>query len=401
MWALIISYFLVPLKYQHRVLFWGIFGALVLRAIFIFAGVALIEKFDWILYIFGAFLLYTAAKLVFGNRRGRRSARLASSSSSCTGSCRRPTSSTARSCSPKKNGKRLATPLFAVLVLIEATDVIFAVDSVPAVLAVSHEQFIVFASNAFAILGLRALYFLLADMHARFSYLQQGLAVILAFVGIKMIIAEWYHIPTWASLSFIAIVLAVSIIISLQATKRQERTDTRGSRARTRPVVDRVGTAARRARRDRGVRRRPTGNLTAAWGSRTRHRTAAFDRLHRRRDPAVRRAEARRAATGSACARSTPRRAASFNVREETGRYKCFGCQAAGDVFTFVQEIEHLDFAGAVEHLAAKAGIQLHYTSTGQSKERARRKQLVEAMEQAVEWYHQRLLDDPDARAGP
>ena len=100
----------------------------------------------------------------------------------------------------KINGRRLATPLFAVLVLVEATDVIFAVDSVPAVLAVSHEQFIVFASNAFAILGLRALYFLLADMHARFSYLQQGLAVILAFVGVKMIISEWYHIPTWVSL---------------------------------------------------------------------------------------------------------------------------------------------------------------------------------------------------------
>ena len=121
----------------------------------------------------------------------------------------------------KTNGRRLATPLFAVLVLIEATDVIFAVDSVPAVLAVSHEQFIVFASNAFAILGLRALYFLLADMHNRFTYLQQGLAVILAFVGVKMLISKWYHIPTWASLTFIAIVLAASIIISLQVTKRQ------------------------------------------------------------------------------------------------------------------------------------------------------------------------------------
>ena len=117
-------------------------------------------------------------------------------------------------------GKRLATPLFAVLVLVEATDVIFAVDSVPAVLAVSHEQFIVFSSNAFAILGLRALYFLLADLHARFSYLQEGLAIILAFVGIKMIIAQEpieYHIPTWLSLLVIALVLTVSITISLRA----------------------------------------------------------------------------------------------------------------------------------------------------------------------------------------
>ena len=119
----------------------------------------------------------------------------------------------------KRTGVRLATPLFAVLVLIEATDVIFAVDSVPAVLAVSHEQFIVFASNAFAILGLRALYFLLADMHSRFSYLQEGLAIILAFVGIKMLIAEWYHIPTGISLGVIALVLVVSIGISMKVDR--------------------------------------------------------------------------------------------------------------------------------------------------------------------------------------
>jgi tellurite resistance protein TerC len=122
------------------------------------------------------------------------------------------------------NAKRYATPLFAVLVLVEATDVVFAVDSVPAVLAVSHEQFIVFTSNAFAILGLRALYFLLADLHARFSYLQQGLAVILAFVGIKMLILEWYHIPTPLSLGFIALVLTVSIVASLKKTKGIEPT---------------------------------------------------------------------------------------------------------------------------------------------------------------------------------
>ena len=108
---------------------------------------------------------------------------------------------------------------------------IFAVDSVPAVLAVSHEQFIVFASNAFAILGLRALYFLLADMHSRFAYLQQGLAIILAFVGVKMLISKWYHIPTWASLTFIAIVLAASIIISLQVTKRQGLAESAGDGA--------------------------------------------------------------------------------------------------------------------------------------------------------------------------
>ncbi|HYN32763.1 MAG TPA: TerC family protein [Ilumatobacteraceae bacterium] len=219
-WALIMGYFAVPRMYQHRVLFWGIFGALVLRAIFIFAGVALIEKFDWILYIFGAFLLYTAAKLVFGKETS-----IDPGNSKFLKLVHRFVPSTTEYDGQKlftrQNGKRLATPLFAVLVLIEATDVIFAVDSVPAVLAVSHEQFIVFASNAFAILGLRALFFLLADMHARFSYLQEGLAIILAFVGIKMLISKWYHIPTGLSLGVIALVLIVSIGISLKVDRTE------------------------------------------------------------------------------------------------------------------------------------------------------------------------------------
>ncbi len=220
-WALIMGYFKVPMKYQHRVLFWGIFGALALRAIFIFAGVALIERFDWILYVFGAFLIYTAAKLIFtdndhvdpGESKFLKVVnRFVPSSDEFDG----------QKMFTKKNGKRLATPLFAVLMLIEATDVIFAVDSVPAVLAVSNEQFIVFASNAFAILGLRALYFLLADMHNKFAFLQQGLAIILAFVGVKMIIAEWYHIPTALSLGVIFIVLTASIGFSLKVARSEE-----------------------------------------------------------------------------------------------------------------------------------------------------------------------------------
>ncbi|MDQ3468862.1 MAG: TerC family protein [Actinomycetota bacterium] len=217
-WALLMSYFKVPPKYQHRVLFWGIFGALVMRAIFIFAGVALIERFDWILYVFGAFLLFTAARMIFGDKEHADPA-----NSRFLKVINRVVPSTDKLDGPhlftKENGKRLATPLFAVLLLVEATDVIFAVDSVPAVLAVSREQFIVFASNAFAILGLRALYFLLADMHARFHYLQQGLAIILAFVGVKMIIAEWYHIPTFLSLVIIAIVLGISITLSIRKGK--------------------------------------------------------------------------------------------------------------------------------------------------------------------------------------
>jgi tellurite resistance protein TerC len=217
-WALLMSYFKVPSRYQHRVLFWGIFGALVMRAIFIFAGVALIERFDWILYVFGAFLLFTAGRMMFTDNQ-----HVDPGNSRFLKVVNRVVPSTDRLDGPhlftRINGKWLATPLFAVLILVEFTDVIFAVDSVPAVLAISHEQFIVFSSNAFAILGLRALYFLLADAHARFTYLQQGLAVILAFVGVKMIIAEWYHIPTWLSLLVIALVLTASIAFSLKSQR--------------------------------------------------------------------------------------------------------------------------------------------------------------------------------------
>lgn len=217
-WALILSYFKIPPKFQHRVLFWGIFGALAMRAIFIFAGVALIERFDWVLYVFGGFLLYTAVKLVVENedeidpasgRFYRLINRVVNTTPEFDG----------QKLFTRENGRRVATPLFAVLLLIEFTDVLFAVDSVPAVLAVSREQFIVFSSNAFAILGLRALYFLLADAHARFSYLKEGLAIILAFVGVKMLVHGWYHIPTWLSLVVITIVIAAAIGFSLKADR--------------------------------------------------------------------------------------------------------------------------------------------------------------------------------------
>jgi TerC family integral membrane protein len=223
-WALLMAYFLVPRKYQHRVLFWGIFGALVMRAIFIFAGVALIEAFDWVLYVFGAFLLFTAGRMLFSDDKqvdpgNSRFLKLVNRVIPSTNQLDGPHLFT------KIDGKRLATPLFAVLVLVEATDVIFAVDSVPAVLAVSHEPFIVFSSNAFAILGLRALYFLLADLHNRFTYLQTGLAVILAFVGVKMILSQaiHYHMPTYISLPIIAAILAVSVLASLALTKDDDQ----------------------------------------------------------------------------------------------------------------------------------------------------------------------------------
>ena len=223
-WALILTYFKVPAKYQHRVLFWGVFGALVLRAGFIFAGVALVQRFEITLFIFGGFLLFTAGRLLVSGDE---------ESDPTEGRFYRlirravPTSDTldGQRLFTRIGGKRLATPLFAVLLLVEATDVLFAVDSVPAVLAVSKEQLIVFTSNAFAIMGLRSLYFLLADMHARFSALQQGLAVILAFVGVKMIISRWYHIDTAVSLLVIALVLLASVVFSLRQGRRSMSID--------------------------------------------------------------------------------------------------------------------------------------------------------------------------------
>ena len=222
-WAVIFSFFAVPKQYQFRVLFWGIFGALVLRGIFIFAGVSLIEQFDWILYVFGAFLLYTAWKIA----RHDESEVVDYEKSFTMRTVRRLVPSTPEYDGQKlftvQNGKRLATPLFAILILIEATDVVFAVDSVPAILAVSRETFIVFSSNAFAILGLRSLYFLLGGMQGKFRYLNVGLGVILAFVGMKMLLIGdpfEIHVPTFVSLGVIFAVLTAAILASLRADKR-------------------------------------------------------------------------------------------------------------------------------------------------------------------------------------
>jgi tellurite resistance protein TerC len=216
-WAVLFTHFQVPKMYQHRVLFWGIFGALAMRVGFIFAGVAIINSFKITLILFGLFLLYSGIKLLQSHDDG-----FDPSKSKAMKIFHRFVPSTdkldGQKMWTKVNGKRLATPLLAVLVLVEITDVIFAVDSVPAVLAVTNEQYIAFASNAFAILGLRALYFLLADMRDRFQYLQTGLGVILAFVGIKMTVSYWWHMPIAASLSVIAVILTVSIVASLRAT---------------------------------------------------------------------------------------------------------------------------------------------------------------------------------------
>jgi tellurite resistance protein TerC len=219
-WALLMASFKVPAKYQHRVLFWGIFGALVMRAIFIFAGVALIERIGWILYIFGGFLIFTGGRMLATGdahsdptegRFYRFVNRVVPTTDKMDG----------QKLFTRINGRRLATPLFVVLLLIEFTDLVFALDSVPAVFGYSREPFIVFASNAFAILGLRALYFLLADMHARFKYLQIGLAVLLIVIGFKMILAQGWgiHLNPWVSLGIIALILGVSITASLLSTE--------------------------------------------------------------------------------------------------------------------------------------------------------------------------------------
>ncbi len=222
-WAVIFNYFAVPPAFQFRTLFWGIFGALVLRAVFIFAGVALIERFEAVLVVFGVVLLYSAWKIALHDDE-----EVHPENNPVLKVVRRLIPSTTDYDGQKlftvQNGRRLATPLFAVLIIVETTDVVFAVDSVPAVLAVSHEQFIVFSSNAFAILGLRSLYFLLGGMQDKFRYLNLGLGAILAFVGGKML-AEYFldlHPPTWTSLAVIVVVLALAVGLSILADRRDD-----------------------------------------------------------------------------------------------------------------------------------------------------------------------------------
>jgi tellurite resistance protein TerC len=207
--------FSVPVKLQHRVLFWGILSALVMRALFIFAGAALLHRFHWVAYIFGAFLVFTGVKLLL-QRRGH-----------TVDPRRNPLFRLFRSLVPAtdrydsghfitvENGRRLATPLLLVLVAIEATDIVFAVDSIPAVFAVTKEPFIVYTSNVFAMLGLRALYFAVAPLLTKFRYLKEGLSLVLVFVGGKMLLADVYEVPIFVSLAVIAALLAGAIVASI------------------------------------------------------------------------------------------------------------------------------------------------------------------------------------------
>ena len=219
--VLIFTYFQVPRKYQHRVLVWGILGALVMRGIMIGLGVALVERFHFVLYLFGAFLLITGLRMLVSKGE-----EIDLESNFLLRLCRRWMRLT-----PKYYGSKFAvkigdqwmlTPLALVLVCIESMDLVFAVDSIPAVFAITRDQFIIYTSNVCAILGLRSLYFVLAHVIDRFIYLKVGLAIVLSFVGIKMLTSDIYHLPNWASLAFIITVLTVTIIVSLRATRGQK-----------------------------------------------------------------------------------------------------------------------------------------------------------------------------------
>jgi tellurite resistance protein TerC len=210
----IFAYFRVPRALQHRVLFWGILGALVMRALFILLGAALLHRFHWVVYLFGAFLVFTGVKLLWQGESEvhpernpvlRLFARLVPSVSDYRGT----------RFSVVEAGRRYATPLLAVLVVVETTDVVFAVDSIPAIFAVTRDPFIVYTSNIFAILGLRALFFVLAGTMEKFHYLKVGLGLVLAFVGLKMLVADVYKVPIGISLGVIAVLLAGSMIASL------------------------------------------------------------------------------------------------------------------------------------------------------------------------------------------
>ena len=215
---LIFSFFAVPAKYQHRVLFWGILGALIMRGTLIAVGAALLKEFEWIIYLFGAFLIFTGIRMALHQEEEIHPDQ-------------NPVVKFFRKMMPvtenfekdkffvRRAGRLLATPLFLTLLIIESTDLVFAVDSIPAIFAVTREPFLVYTSNVFAILGLRALYFLLANVMDKFQYLKLGLSAVLTFIGGKMVIMDLYHIPVGLSLVVVASILTISILASLWKTK--------------------------------------------------------------------------------------------------------------------------------------------------------------------------------------
>jgi tellurite resistance protein TerC len=217
---LIFTFFGVPGKYQHRVLFWGILGALIMRGILIAVGAALLEEFHWIIYVFGAFLIFTGIRMALKHDEN-----VEPDKNPVVKFFRRFMPVTENFVEDKffvrRAGQLMATPLFLILLVVESTDLIFAVDSIPAIFAVTQDPFIVYTSNVCAILGLRALYFLLADVMDKFEYLKYGLAAVLTFVGIKMVIVEFYKIPVGVSLGVVAGILTISILASLWKAKQE------------------------------------------------------------------------------------------------------------------------------------------------------------------------------------
>ncbi len=215
-WGLLFTAFAVPRKYQHRVLFLGVIGALAMRSVMIVGGAALIKEFAWVLYVFGVFLIITGVKMFIQrnehfNLEKSRFYRWLSTKLRLTKEIKD------ESFTVMVNGVRYFTPLFLVLVMVEFMDLVFAIDSIPAIFAVTEEPFLVFASNALAILGLRSMYFLIADLMHKFKYLKEGLSIILGWVGVKMIVSHaFFKIPTWFSLTVITVVITISIIASFR-----------------------------------------------------------------------------------------------------------------------------------------------------------------------------------------
>ncbi len=222
--VLIFTFFAVPAAYQHRVLFWGILGALVMRGIMIALGATLIDRFHWIIYIFGAFLVFTGIRMAFQGEQEVKPednpiVKLFTRFVSVTKEYHHDQFFV------RHAGKLFATPLFIVLLMVETTDLIFAVDSIPAIFSITTDPFIIFTSNVFAILGLRSLYFVLRGAVDKFHYLKFGLSAVLTFVGLKMLIGYWYHLPIGISLGVIALLLSGSIIASLIRAQRHPAPD--------------------------------------------------------------------------------------------------------------------------------------------------------------------------------
>ncbi len=220
--AVLFGYFAVPAAYQHRVLFWGIFGAIVMRAVMIFLGVALVERFEWVLYLFGAFLLLTGARMLYSSGKAEEPGQ-----NRLLQMLRRVLPVTegyhGEHFLVRQDGRRMVTPLFLVLVMIELTDVVFAVDSIPAIIGITTDPFLAYASNIMAVTGLRAMYFLLAGIIERVRYLHLGLGLVLVFIGAKMLAKDLFHVPTSVSLLVISTLIGGAALASYLAVVRERR----------------------------------------------------------------------------------------------------------------------------------------------------------------------------------